>query len=288
MPPPRVSILLPTFNRGKIIGEAIEAIIHQNYRDWELIVLDDNSSDNTAQISLEYAKKYPNIHHHHNRINLGQPGNRNIGISLSKGELIFFIEDDLILDKECLTILVQTYDKLKDLIKVGGVMPRLMSILQKKMKSTKCDPIIFNPLTGEMYLNYWIQCDDVKEVITPHACTLYPKSVLIEAGGYPENIYIGNCYREESDLNFRVLHQGYHFFYQSKACALHKVQESGGCRDFSFMKFEYYKIRNHIVFLIRIFRLKAIFMIPFYLLERFFRIGYYILSNRSLKRSSEN
>jgi glycosyltransferase involved in cell wall biosynthesis len=281
MQSPRVSILLPTYNRGNIIGEAIDAAINQKYQDWELIILDDHSSDNTSQIGNEYSKKYPNILYNYNKKNIGQPGNRNIGISLAKGELIFFIEDDLILDKECLMYLVQTYDELKSSVKVGGVMPRLFSELEKQLKSDKCDPIIFNKLTGEMYLNYWIQCDGVKEVITTHACTLYPKSVLIEAGGYPENIYIGNCYREESDLNFRVLHLGYHFFYQSKAWAHHKVQKSGGCRDFSFMKFEYFKIRNHIVFLIRIFKLKALYMIPLFIMERLFRIANHFISKTS-------
>ncbi len=279
---PHVSILLPTYNRGKIIREAINAVINQKFLNWELIILDDSSSDDTSLICLEYSKKYPNIHYHCNKINVGQPGNRNIGISLAKGELIFFIEDDLILDEECLFHLVQTYNALKDSVKVGGVMPRLFSELEKQMKSDKCDPIIFNKLTGEMYLNYWIQCDGVKEVITTHACTLYPKSVLIEAGGYPENIYIGNCYREESDLNFRVLHLGYHFFYQSKAWALHKVQKSGGCRDFSLMKFEFFKIRNHIIFLIRIFRLKALYMIPFFIMERLFRIANHFISKKHL------
>ncbi len=285
MKKPRVSILLPTYNRGNIIGEAIDAVINQKYQDWELIILDDHSSDNTSQICLEYSQKYPNIHYHHNKKNIGQPGNRNIGISLAKGELIFFIEDDLILDEECLMRLVQTYDELKDSVKVGGIMPRLSSELEKELKSDKCDPIIFNKHTGEIYLNYWIHCDGVKEVITTHACTLYPISVLIETGGYPENTYIGNCYREESDLNFRVLHLGYHFFYQSKAWALHKVQKSGGCRDFSFIKFEYFKIRNHIVFLIRIFKLKALYMIPFFIMERLIRTLTHFIKNTRLMKN---
>ncbi len=45
---PLVSILLPTYNRGKIIREAIDAVINQKYQNWELIILDDSSSDNTS------------------------------------------------------------------------------------------------------------------------------------------------------------------------------------------------------------------------------------------------
>jgi len=41
---------------------------------------------------------------------------------------------------------------------------------------------------------------------------------MIEVGGYPENVYVGNCYREESDLNFRLLHRGYHFLSTKGMC----------------------------------------------------------------------
>lgn len=268
---PRVSILLPTYNRAHILPEAIEGVIRQSFTDWELIILDDCSSDNTGQLSRDYINKDTRILYHKNPKNIKQPSNRNVGISLAKADLIFFIEDDLILDPYCVSHLVQTYNELKISCNVGGIMPRLVSDLEKELKYNSGDPIIFNRFTGEMYLNYWIQCEGLKEVITPHACSLYPRSAIIEVGGYPEDVYVGNCYREESDLNFRLLKHGYRFFYQSRAFALHKVQKTGGCRDFSFLMFEFYKIRNHIMFLIRIFRFRALYMIPFYLIERIFR-----------------
>jgi len=68
-------------------------------------------------------------------------------------------------------------------------MPRLESDLEKELKYNSRDPIIFNRFTGEMYLNYWVQGEGVKEVITTHACSLYPRSAIIEVGGYPENVY---------------------------------------------------------------------------------------------------
>lgn len=274
---PRVSILLPTYNRGKIIKEAIDAVINQDYPDWELIILDDCSTDNTQEIGKHYVENYDNIRYHRNSVNIMQPGNRNIGLSLAKGELIFFIEDDLVVNKQCLALLVETYDRLKLQNKVGGVMPRLVSILQDQLKYEGNDPIIFSRFTGEMYINYWVVCNEVKETITTHACTLYPKKILIEVGGYPEHVYIGNCYREESDLNFRVLHQGYHFYYQPEAWAFHNVQKFGGCHDFSFLKHEYYKIRNHIVFLIRIFKIKALYMIPLFLIDRIIKTQRFVI-----------
>ena len=55
MASPRVSILLPTFNRGAFISDCIETVIHQHYDDWELIILDDCSSDTTGEVCQAYA-----------------------------------------------------------------------------------------------------------------------------------------------------------------------------------------------------------------------------------------
>lgn len=283
MNPPRISVLLPTYNRRHIIEEAINAVLNQDFIDWELIILDDGSTDDTTTISQKYIKNHEKIQYHRNEVNHGLPANRNIGISLAKGELIFFIEDDLILDKECLKILLQTYDDLKIECRVGGLMPRLIDDSETRPKLDNCEPMSFNRFTGEIDNNYWIECPKVQEVITTHACSMYPKKILNEVGGYAENVYIGNYFREETDLNFRILQNGYHFYYQSKAWAFHSVQKSGGCRNYSFIISESFKIRNHFLFLIRIFRIKALYMIPLFLLDYAGKTIIYIISGKMWK-----
>jgi len=281
--PSRISVLLPTYNRSHIIEEAINAILNQDFIDWELIILDDGSIDDTATICQKFVKNNEKIQYHRNEVNQGLPANRNIGISLAQGELIFFTEDDLILDKECLKILLQTYDDLKMEYRVGGLMPRLIVDLENRPKLYNCEPMSFNRFTGEINNNYWIECPEVQEVITTHACSMYPKKILDEVGGYAENVYIGNYYREETDLNFRILQNGYRFYYQSKAWAVHNVQKSGGCRNFSFIISESFKIRNHIMFLIRIFGIKALYMIPLFLLDYAGKTLLYIISGKLWK-----
>lgn len=53
---PKISIILPTYNGQQYIGEAIESIIEQTFQDWELIIVDDCSSDNTLDIIRKYEK----------------------------------------------------------------------------------------------------------------------------------------------------------------------------------------------------------------------------------------
>lgn len=264
---PRVSIILPTYNRSKLIDECVKCVLTQDFTDWELIILDDNSSDDTPIICKKLEEEYDNITYHRNIIRKGLPGNRNSGIDVSKGELVLFIEDDLLLNDFCLKTLVETYDELKEDEKIGGIAPRLIVEGLRPFKQKQSSPFIINKFTGEIYTDYSINLDAIKEVPTVHACSLYKKEALKEVGGYNETVYKGNYKREESDLNFRLLKLGYKFYFQPKAAADHIKVDYGGCRVNSKTWEAYYIVRNHIVFVIRIFGIKSIFMIPLFLIS---------------------
>lgn len=263
---PRVSILLPTYNRAEILPVCIEKVIEQDFSDWELIILDDCSDDTTQDVVSSFADKAQRIFYHQNSVRKGTPANRNEGIALSRGELVFFIEDDLTLDKSCLRILVETYDSLNQQLRVGGIMPRLIEEPTPSVHRNCKDPMIFNTLTGEVFSNYSITCDRVIETISMHACSLYPKSVLEEIGGY-STWYTGNFFREETDLNLRIFKKGYKFYFNSAAFGYHNPIPRGSFKQNSRIKSTYYIIRNHIVFVIRNFGLRALYMVPSYLVN---------------------
>lgn len=96
---PLVSIIIPTYNRAHLITETLDSIIVQTYRNWECIIVDDGSIDNTAEVVQAYATKDPRFQYHQ-RPNIHKPGGngaRNYGLKLSKGEYInWFDSDDLI------------------------------------------------------------------------------------------------------------------------------------------------------------------------------------------------
>ncbi len=271
-----VSILLPSYNRGSILNKCIESIINQTYSNWELIILDDCSTDNTQNFVEHYVNSSRKIKYYNNKIHKGLPGTRNIGLALSKGDLIFFVEDDLELDRECLSILVETYSRLSKIFPVGGIAPRLISD-NDTGKSGKIEPFIFNRYTGEIENNCSINLDSVVETITLHACSLYDKKKLLEIGGYGTDVFIGNYFREETDLNWRLRKKGYHLFFQSKAVAFHRRYEFGGCRTKSLLKLEYFTIRNHLMFLKRNFGFRLFYMCPLYLGSRPLKYFQYFL-----------
>lgn len=127
---PLVSVVLPTYNRAPIIGASIESILKQSYDQLELIIINDCSSDGTYEKLQSYLESDDRIKIYHNQKRLGLPASRNKGVLLSEGSLIFFSEDDLVLDDNCILTLVKFLSSLDKANRpVGAVGPRLISFL---------------------------------------------------------------------------------------------------------------------------------------------------------------
>ncbi len=88
-----ISVIIPTYNRAAVLQRAIESVINQTYKDWEMIIVDDGGNDNTKDLVSEYQSKYSNIYYFKSP-NMGASVARNIGIGLSKGEYIAFLDSD--------------------------------------------------------------------------------------------------------------------------------------------------------------------------------------------------
>ena len=89
-----ISIVLPVYNGEKYLGESIESVIAQTYENWELLILDDCSTDNTSVIAKEYEVKDRRIHYYRNEENLRLPRNLNRGFSLARGGFLTWTSDD--------------------------------------------------------------------------------------------------------------------------------------------------------------------------------------------------
>jgi len=90
--PPAVSVVLPTYNRGRTLSRAIESVLSQSFNDFELIIVDDRSTDDTPGILRKYAS--------HDKIRIisqlaqGCSAARNIGVSVSRGRYVAFQDSD--------------------------------------------------------------------------------------------------------------------------------------------------------------------------------------------------
>lgn len=99
-----LSVIIPTFNRKNTLKECINALIRQDFpkTDFEIIIVDDGSRDETADLAGKFSRDYSNIHYYH-QLNQGQGIARNLGISKACGKIIVFIGDDMIAAPSFLT-----------------------------------------------------------------------------------------------------------------------------------------------------------------------------------------
>ena len=91
---PQVSVVMLTYKRANIVPQAIESILNQTYKDFELIILNDGSPDNTDEVIAKYMKKDARIRYYKNDQNRGIPYSRNRVASLARGKYIAIMDDD--------------------------------------------------------------------------------------------------------------------------------------------------------------------------------------------------
>jgi glycosyltransferase involved in cell wall biosynthesis len=89
-PLPKISVLIPTYNYAHFLDETIQSVLNQSFRDFELIIVDNHSTDNTEEVIKKYLAD-PRVSYHKNGKNLGLVGNWNMCLSYPKAEYIKFI-----------------------------------------------------------------------------------------------------------------------------------------------------------------------------------------------------
>ena len=109
---PKISIIVPVYNVEKYLGKCIESILNQTFRDFELILVDDGSTDSSGKICDEYSLKDSRIKVIHKE-NGGLSSARNTGLDIAKGEYIGFVDSDDWIEMDM-------YEILYKLIKTSG------------------------------------------------------------------------------------------------------------------------------------------------------------------------
>lgn len=108
---PIVSVLMTVYNREKYIRAAIESVLDSSWRDFELVIVDDGSSDRSVAIAQGYAAKDDRVRVHLNERNLGDYPNRNRAASLARGKYLKYVDADDMIYPHGLQILVETMER---------------------------------------------------------------------------------------------------------------------------------------------------------------------------------
>lgn len=90
----KISVIIPVYNVEKYLSKCLDSLINQNFSDYEIILVNDGSTDNSQQIIDKYKEKHPNIIFNYLQKNKGQGAARNLGVSKARGKYICFVDSD--------------------------------------------------------------------------------------------------------------------------------------------------------------------------------------------------
>lgn len=194
-PEPLVSIAIPTYNRAKNVTRLIDSVMSSKYKNIEIIVSDDGSTDGTIDsLTARYKSKIRIIK---SRSNLGVAHARNMAIKASSGKYIFLIDDDNVLDQNCISALVKVMEINPDVNMCGPVMYFLEDPEIIWWAGTKR-----NMYTSKTYFPYINQLPSQDHWETDD----FPNAWMFRADGISGHIFDDKLYMhyEESDFAYRI------------------------------------------------------------------------------------
>ncbi len=208
---PLVSIIIPTYNRAYTLTKAINSVIKQKYTNWELIIVDDNSTDETKDLVDNYIKTDKRIRYFLNQRCKGVSGARNHGIINSSGDYLAFLDSDDEWVEHHLSKSVETLKKYNLNVCFSLVMERKADKLYRTFdqpdESNKLVKAI-NDLNAKVIDNVIFFDEDfyeyavINELYCYHICTMVFNSKLIKEVGLFNEEFWGS---EDIDFATRVI-----------------------------------------------------------------------------------
>lgn len=244
----KVSMIVSNFNGMKLnlIGDCINSLIKPGYPSWELIVVDNASTDDSVKYLKKRFKNYKNCNVLENPINMYSQG-LNLGAKKASGKYLAYFNNDTAITNSYLENLVKEFEKDKKLVIAQGKILNYKN--HKKIDSAGETMDIFgNPVTIGIGEKDNGQCDHIDDILSASgsACMI-KKSVFEKIGGYDPIFGIGY---EDMDLALRARRLGYRVKRFPKAIVYHK-RAATDLADFIRVKVKWHFNKNRLITMIK-------------------------------------
>lgn len=176
--PPLISIVLPTYNGCRYLREAIESCLQQTFTNWELILVDDASTDDTPALMRRYAAQDSRIRVIRNAVNSKLPKSLNCGFAQARGEFFTWTSDDNCYRREALATMLAFLEANPG----ADVVYANYTVMDENGVPRKFGPPGAGPLEELPFRN------------VVGACYLYRRKVHEELGGYAEDLFLVEDY----------------------------------------------------------------------------------------------
>ncbi len=257
MKSPLVYIIILNYNGAGLTLECVESFKRINYKNYKIVVIDNNSSDDSYKILLEKLNNYENCVFIKLEDNLGYAGGNNIGIDMAikaKAEYILIANNDIIVAENFLNLLVNSLNEEKNL---AAVTPKVFyyntNIINSfgsyknafgKIKNIGIGMLDSERFESDLYVKFLMGC-----------CILFRANILSEIGGFDERYFM---YLEESDL-FERINKEYKLKVISKSKVWHKEFGSSKSSNGKINYFStYYLRRNSLLYIDKHYGIKGI------------------------------
>lgn len=255
----KVSVVIPTYNLKDALVDAVESLFDQTYSIEEIIVVDNASTDGTADTikKLQKTKKaYKTVKLIENKKNLGVTGGRNTGLKAAKGDYILFFDHDMVARPTMVEELVQVAELKKE---IGIVTPKIYFWDKKKIIWAAGTDI--NLWTGQVIFYGGLdkgQFNEEKEVAIAPAVLFVKKEVAKKIGGFDDTYF---AVYEDTDYCFRAKEAGYLTYYTPNAVAYHKIPYDDDIASIRLLGRAYWVARNRIIFMKRFGKAFPVFLL---------------------------
>lgn len=205
---PIVSVIIPCFNHAKYLSETMDSLIAQTLNNWEAIIVNDGSTDNTENIALSYVERDNRIHYFYQE-NSRTSAARNKAISHSVGKYLLPLDGD---DKIAPDFLLMA-----------------VTFLEKNPSFTAYYSLVefFGTKQGIWDLHYSSYKNELLSN-SIHISTVFRKSDCIDIGGFDESMKVG---LEDWEFFIRLLYPDKKIYQEQKVLAYYRVSDSGNNRN---------------------------------------------------------
>lgn len=173
---PKISVVLPVYNGSSYLKDSIESVLNQTFSDFELIIVDDCSTDSSGEIAQEYANSYSRVMYMRNENNLKLPESLNRGFSKATGEYLTWTSCDNLYLPNAFEELLKVIENSKEI----ALAYASMQIIDEhnntlgSLEAGEAEDLIFRNVVG--------------------ACFLYRKSIADQIGKYNKNLFLCEDY----------------------------------------------------------------------------------------------
>jgi glycosyltransferase involved in cell wall biosynthesis len=217
----RVSVIIPTYNRAELLGITVESFVSQDFPDdqYEIIIADNNSNDNTKDVVAQWQARSPVAIKYIFVKKQGVHYARNAAAGVSKGEILYYTDDDMVADSSLL----------KNLLKVFAMGYNVASATGRVLPKWEVPPPKW---ILKYFANSTLSLNDSSQdlVIAPYDVEVFSchqailREVFFRSGGFnPENTageWIGDG---ETGLNIKIKELGYKFAYVGDSVIYHMI-----------------------------------------------------------------